>query len=149
MEHTHEEGKYSNYCGGLENNVYKTMFYVQCKTCWFFCDCFQFLLVSKSQMKFSGKSFTLSLKVWSNISFCATANVFFQSPTVPLRMNWGLRRWSPGTNSVWPWVLFHIFKSGFFHNMCNSSIIQAFLQELVDFLHCCPEILNVAPNTSV
>ncbi len=35
----------------------------------FFCEGFQFVLGSKSQMKFSGKSFILSLKIWSNISF--------------------------------------------------------------------------------
>lgn len=52
-----------------------------------FYECFQFVLGSKSQMKFSGKSFILSLKIWSNISFCATVNVFFQSPTVPATAN--------------------------------------------------------------
>lgn len=83
----------------------RTMFKKQFNVQWqdmlvlLFCECFQFVLGSKSQMKFSGKSFILSLKIWSNISFCVTVNVFFQSPIVPLCMNWGLSSRSPGMNS--------------------------------------------------
>lgn len=36
-----------------------------------------------SQMKLMGRALIFSIRTWSNLSFCATVMVFFQSPIVP------------------------------------------------------------------